>query len=680
MKTVIFSYVFIGALAWFFRNIGNIISWIRLGKAENRLDAVSGRLKNVLTIAFGQKKLLREPLAGIIHFFIFWGFNLFLFGVIETFIQGFCPSFDFSGSGWFYVLVTGVQDIFGLIVLAAIGLALFRRFVQRVGRLQTTGKGMADAAFVLVLIIIVVISMFGQNINHIALQNFQLKWNEFRPVSYFFSLRIYGFSNAPAAFNYEVFWWLHTLTVLTFLNYLPFSKHFHIISSVPNVFLAKSEAKKNIIAPLDLEDESAESFGVADIRQFTWKQLLDGFSCTECGRCTSVCPAATTGKSLSPRKIIVDIRKRTQEFGPVFLAESMSERVAGNTLVHNYITDKELWQCTTCNACVQECPVMIEHVDAVVDMRRNLVLTESSFPAELNSVFKSLETNYTPWAFNKADRANWAEGLGIKTMAEDPSGEYLFWVGCAGSYDNRYKKVSRAFAGIMQAAGMDFRILGTEEKCNGDTARRLGNEYLAQTMMRENVETLNGYNVKKIVTACPHCYNSLKKEYKQFGGNFEVYHHTEVIEKVIADGKIKLRSLETPAKVTYHDSCYLGRYNDKYDAPRESLLAVGGVDLVEMERNKRKGFCCGAGGGRMFLEDVEGTRINEERAREALDTGAEVIGSACPFCMTMLTDGVKALKAAGDAQDTTLKRDDEGKVIIKDIAEIVFEQLADNTR
>jgi Fe-S oxidoreductase len=296
-------------------------------------------------------------------------------------------------------------------------------------------------------------------------------------------------------------------------------------------------------------------------------------------------------------------------------------------------------------------------------MRRDLVLTESQFPSGLNNVFKSIETNFTPWVFNQQDRAEWAEGMNIKTMAEDANGEILFWVGCAGSFDSRYQKVTKSFAKLMQKANVNFRILGTEEKCNGDTARRLGNEYLAQTMMMENVEKLNSYGVKKIVTACPHCFHSIKNEYKQFGGNFEVYHHSQMIDQMLNEGKIELKENSAESKkgkVTYHDSCYLGRYNSEYDAPRESLSKVSDMELVEMDRNKSKGFCCGAGGGRMFLEDEEGGRINEERTKEAIGTGAETIASACPFCMTMMTDGVKHFEKSEE-------------VAVKDIAEIVLE-------
>ncbi len=425
------------------------------------------------------------------------------------------------------------------------------------------------------------------------------------------------------------------------MNYLPYSKHLHVLTSIPNTFFANVDSKRNTLQPLNLDDENAESFGSSDIEHMSWKQILDGYSCTECGRCTSVCPAATVGKPLSPRKILVDIRRRTGDKAPLVLAGVNDNELLSKTLVHDYITDSELWACTTCNACVQECPVMIEHVDSIVDMRRNLVLTESNFPSSLNNVFKSIETNFTPWVFNQADRANWADGMNIKTMAEDSNCEILFWVGCAGSFDSRYKKVTQAFALIMQKANINFRILGTEEKCNGDTARRLGNEYLAQTMMKENIETLNKYNVKKIVTACPHCFHSLGREYKQFGGNYEVLHHSQLIEDLLNSGKFDLKVTTQDSKVTYHDSCYLGRYNEVYEQPRNTLSNIKNLELVEMERNRSRGFCCGAGGGRMFLEDEGGGRINENRTQEALKTGAKTVASACPFCMTMLNDGIK---------------------------------------
>ncbi|MBK7498237.1 MAG: (Fe-S)-binding protein [Ignavibacteriales bacterium] len=663
LKNIIFIIVFLAVFGFFAYSVNNLIKYLKVAKKkDDRSGDVVSRLKRVWNIAFAQTKLLRDPIAGTLHLLIFWGFVLFIFAVIETIFQGFYSPFSLSFLGPIYSLITLVQDLFGLLVIISIIFSLYRRFIQKVPRLVVDDHGMKDAAFILTLIMFIVISMYGQNASGFANNGMSYHESELRPVSAFISGLFFAGTSSITTFLYEFFWWMHILLIFGFLNYLPYSKHLHILSSIPNVFLANLDPVRNTIKKLNLDDENADTFGVADIDQFSWKQILDGYSCTECGRCTSVCPANTVGKSLSPRDIIVDIRKRTLEKAPLILEGKTEGELFEKTLVHNYITDMQLWECTTCMACVQECPVMIEHVDSIVDMRRNLVLTESEFPAGLNPVFKSLETNFSPWAFNPADRAEWASGMNIKSMAEDKDGEILFWVGCAGSFDDRYKKVSKAFATIMQKAGVNFRILGTEEKCNGDTARRLGNEYLAQMMMQENVETLNGYGVKKIVTACPHCFHSLKNEYPQFGGNFEVKHHTQFIEELLAGGKIQMKKESEKHKVTYHDSCYLGRYNDVYESPRKSLNKVAGLDLVEMERNKSKGFCCGAGGGRMFLEDEEGGRINEERAKEALSTNADTIASACPFCMTMMTDGVKHFEKTEE-------------VTVKDIAEIILENI-----
>ncbi|PIS45272.1 MAG: Fe-S oxidoreductase [Ignavibacteria bacterium CG08_land_8_20_14_0_20_37_9] len=659
LKNFVFIVFFIASISFFVFSAKRLISFLLLGQKENRFERIGERLKKVFTVAIAQTKILREP-AGILHVLIFWGFLLFLFAVLESILQGFSSPINFEWLGYFYSILTFTQDVFGALVIWAVIFSLGRRFILRVPRLMVDKHGMRDAAFILTLILFVVLAMFGQNIAHVAKNNFMLASFEVRPFSLPMAKMFYSMDTASAGNMYEIFWWLHIVFVFGFLNYLPYSKHLHVLTSIPNVFFSKLDDKKGL-KKINLEDETLEYYGADDVQKLTWKQLLDGYTCTECGRCTSVCPAANSGKTLSPRKIVTDIRKRTFDKAPLMIAGQTEGEVFDNTLVHHYITDKELWQCTTCGACVQECPVMIEHVDAIVEMRRHLVLTESEFPAELNNVFKSLESNGTPWVFNQADRALWTEGLNIKSMAEDPAGDILFWVGCAGSFDARYKKVSVAFARLMQKAGVNFRILGIEEKCNGDTARRLGNEYLAQQLVQENVETLNGYGVKKIVTACPHCFNSLKNEFNQFGGNFEVVHHTEMISEFLSSGKIQLKDATTKTrKVTYHDSCYLGRYNGVYEEPRTSLAKINGLELVEMKRNKSRGFCCGAGGGRMFLEDVEGGRINEERTREAIATDADTIASACPFCMTMLTDGVKA-------------HDKTEEVRVKDIAEIVLE-------
>lgn len=659
IKNVLFILVFLAALSIFYTSLKRLYKFMMIArKKDKRTDNISRRILNVIKVAFGQSKLLRDPAAGLIHFFIFWGFVLFLFSVMETIIQGFHSEFNLAFTGPLYMLITLVQDVFSILIIIAVIAALYRRYFLHVARLEVDKKGKADAAFILLMIMFICIFLLGQNSALVARENYQLAYNEIRPLSLYFAGLFSGSGNA--SFFYEVFWWGHILVILLFLNYLPYSKHLHVITSIPNTYLANVEPHRMNIKPLNLEDESAETFGASDIEHLSWKQILDGYTCTECGRCTDSCPAANSGKSLSPRKIIVDIRKRTLDKAGL-VVEGKSEGPAfEKTLVHDYISDIELWQCTTCGACMQECPVMIEHIDSIVDMRRHLVLTESQFPSVLNNVFKSIEVNYTPWAFNSADRAEWADGLGIKTMAEDRKCDYLFWVGCAGSFDNRYKKVSRAFAQIMQRAGIDFRILGTEEKCNGDTARRLGNEYLAQMMIQQNVETLNSYGVKKIVTACPHCFQSLGREYKQFGGDYEVVHHSQLIMELIESGRLLLAG--NGEKMTYHDSCYLGRYNNIYEEPRNILGSNKGNEVTEMKRNRSRGFCCGAGGGRMFLEDEEGEKINIERTGEALATGASTIASACPFCMTMLTDGVKHF-------------DKTEEVSVKDIAEIVLDQI-----
>jgi Fe-S oxidoreductase len=494
------------------------------------------------------------------------------------------------------------------------------------------------------------VTMFGQNATRIHLAG--------PDPARFVSTTLSGlFSSGSAETWYHVFFWGHMLSVLGFLNYLPYSKHLHVLTSVPNVYFSNLK-DRGALKPINLADETLTKYGATDVDDLTWKQLLDGYTCTECGRCTAACPANTTGKMLNPRKIIVDIRARTFEKAG---AGGDGKEAPPHQLLDNFITEQELWACTTCMACVQECPVMIEHVDAIVDLRRGLVLNESRFPDELKSPFSNLERNFTPWGFGHSTRADWAEGKDIPKMAEVRSADVLFWVGCAGAYDARYRKVTEAFAELMKMAGVSFAILGTEEKCNGDPARRMGNEYLAQSLIMENVQTLNNYQVKKIVVTCPHCLQSLGKEYKQFGGNYEVVHHTTFLQQLIDEGKLKL-SPEKAATITFHDPCYLGRYNGEYDAPRSLVDAVAGR-TVEMPRSKDRSFCCGAGGGQMWMEEREGKRVNIERTDEALATEAGIVGTGCPFCMTMLTDGVKA-------------RDAAGRVQVKDVAELVFEAVS----
>lgn len=659
---IAFALFFTASVVFFSFSLRKILMTLQLGKAENRFDNIPKRLKNVLTIALLQSKLLREPVPGLLHLLIFWGFLALSLVVVESIIEGLIGHFSFSFLGGAYSVITFSQEIFCLLVMIGVIGSLWRRFITKVKRLQVDAHGSKDAAMILIWIFLIVTSTLFQNGTRIALGTYNAGMSY--PVS---SLLSSLFDYSQTTFLFEMgFWWMHIGFVLAFLNYLPYSKHLHVLTSVPNVYFA-SLKPKGALNPINLNDETLTKFGASDMEDLTWKQLLDGYTCTECGRCESVCPANLTGKPLSPRKIIVDTRRRMTEKSPVMIAGQLeaNQEIANHTLLDNFISEEELWSCTTCMACVHECPVMIEHVDEIVDMRRALVLNESRFPPEVKTVFDNLERNFTPWGFSHSTRADWAEGLEIPKMAEVGDAknvDVLFWVGCAGAYDARYKKVSVAFSKLMKQAGIKFAILGTEEKCNGDAARRMGNEYLAQTMMTENIETLNRYNVKKIVATCPHCFHSLKKEYPQFGGNFEVVHHTDFLNQLVEDGKLKIeekkKSTET---ITYHDSCYLGRYNNVIDTPRSTLAATG-ANLVEMPRSKDKGLCCGAGGGRMWMEETIGKRINIERSEEAIATGASTVASACPFCMTMMNDGVKAKEASETVQ-------------VKDIAEILLEAV-----
>ena len=662
MRTTIFLVILLGAIAFFGANVKRLVSYLKVGKGENRTDNIPARLKNVISIVFGQKKLLREPSAGWMHFFIFWGFVVLLTAILESFLQGFGTNLSFAFLGVLYGPLVFVQDTFGLLVVFSILFALYRRNIKRVKRLQGDKHSKFDANLILTLILLIMVSMFLQNAGHIALERSAPSGGDtldagWRYISSSISNLFMGYGYETKSLLFEIFWWSHVALVLGFLNYLPYSKHLHIVSSTFNVYSSSLRPKGELV-PLNLEAENITRFGAGDIEDLTWKQLLDGYTCTECGRCDSVCPANLTGKPLSPRKVVTDVRRRTMEKAPAMLA---GNDPGGKMLVDGYLSEDELWACTTCRACMEECPVTIEHVNAIVDMRRYLVLNESRFPPELSAAYKNLENNYTVWAFNWRDRAKWAEGYDVPIAANvNDDFDVLYWVGCAGSFDMRYQKVARAFAQLMKLAKVKFAILGNEEKCSGDPARRSGNEYLAQTLIKENVETLNKHKVKKIVATCPHCFNTLKNEYPDFGGTYEVVHHTQFIHELIESGRLKLTSSQK-TRITYHDSCYIGRYNGIFDEPRKVIGKLAGTELVEMKRSKSKGLCCGAGGARMWMEEKTGKRINIERTEEALATNPDVIASACPFCMTMLTDGVKAKEAKS--------------VEVKDVAELILEAL-----
>ncbi len=662
IKTSVFILVLLASFTFFGYNVRRLIRLLSLGKQEDRFDQPFRRLKNMLVVAFGQSKLFRDFVPGAMHALIFWGFVVLLLAVLEAIGDGLFPGFSLAFLGVFYDPLIFMEDLAVGCVAVSVLFALYRRIVVRPKRLEVDRHGKVDAAMILAAILLIMISMLAQNAAKMSLTT----TDHARFLAALFVPMLSALSVDQIRLLFEVFWWAHIILVLGFLNYLPYSKHLHVLTSIPNVYFSSTKPR-GALKPINLEEEGVEKFGASDIEDLTWKQLLDGYTCTECGRCTDSCPANITGKLLSPRKIIVDIRKRLSEKGPLILDGMIPPEKAAEgektplekSLIHDYITPEELYACTTCMACVEECPVNIEHVDAIVDMRRNLVLMDSNFPPEVQSLFRNLETNFNPWAFPASSRAEWAAGLDIPLMQNAYEAEVLFWVGCAGSFDARYRKVAVAFAKLLKQANVKFAILGNEEKCSGDSARRIGNEYLAQILMKENVATLNKYSVKKIVTSCPHCFHTLKNEYPQFGGKYEVIHHTDFLSQLLREGRLKPVH-ENKVAVTYHDSCYLGRYNEVYESPRMLLESIEGVELVEMTKSRSKGMCCGAGGGRMWMEETEGKRVNIERTEQALTTEAKVISTACPFCMTMLNDGVKAKEMSDSVE-------------VKDVAELLLE-------
>lgn len=681
LRNIIFILYFIASVAFFARNASRLLSYLKVAKPDVRWDRIPERISQMISVSFLQKKILRDKAAGPIHAGIFWGFLVLMASALEAVVEGFHEGWSLNFLGPIYSAITILTDIVCLVIIVAIIAAFYRRFVARVKRLQGNPAKQRDALIVLGTILTIVSSLLISNASRRAMGH-DFSW-AVRPIAGPLA-NIISPDAAPILF--EITWWIHAIAILAFLNYLPFSKHLHVLTSIPNTFFA-TIGPSNKLKPINFEEEGVEKFGVEDIEDFTWKTIHDSYTCTNCGRCTSVCPANITGKILDPRHVIMQVRERTMDRAPWLIAQngklvsdgadetdhalmgtdaiSADEDNAAvkRTLIGDYIPVEALWQCTTCAACMQECPVMIEHVPAIVDMRRSLVLMKSEFPPEVMPAFSNMENNFTPWAFSSSERADWAEGTGIKTVAEDPEMEVLFWVGCAGSYDDRAKKITRSFGELMQIAGVNFRILGTEEKCTGDPARRMGNEYLADMLIKMNVETLNGYSVKKIVTTCPHCLNTFKNEYPMFGGNFEVHHHTQFIQDMIKSGRLVVpKEGVSKATVAYHDSCYLGRYNNEYEAPRATLTNIPGLEILEVARSGDKGFCCGAGGGRMFMEETEGKRVNVERTEELVATNANTIALNCPFCMTMITDGVKEM-------------DKIDSVRVLDVSEILLEQV-----
>ncbi len=690
-KQIIFLITVLITIGVFSYTISKFYKFFKLTKAAFPIKDITKRVLLTIDVAILQSKIFRQKWIGLAHALIFWGFIVITLGSLEMIIDGITGlDRSFSFMGLLYDFIIGSGDVFALIILVSILVFLFRRLFMNIKRfkgVEMKPVSKKDANIALLIILFLMISLLGMNMAYIESLGTNIKG--VFPVSSYLSSWFSGFDQDSLHVIYEINWWFHILLVFLFANILPYSKHFHVFMSVPNVFTSRlqplgyvdnmaniTKEVKMMLDPNAAFDETAEEevtqrFGVKDVEDVSWKNYMDSLSCTECGRCTSVCPANATGKLLSPRKLMVDLRARMKEKGPELAKNASFDD--GKSYLKDYISHEEIWACTMCNACAQECPININQPSIVLDLRRFLVMEEAAAPAELNTMFSNIENNGAPWQYGQHERLKWLEGFeqeldvpimsDLSTEKKDP--EYLLWVGSAGAYDDRYKKVTRCFVKILNHLNIDFAVLGEEEISSGDAVRRAGNEMLFQMQALTNIELFNSYGVKKILTCDPHAYNTFKNEYPDLDGNIEVTHHTVFLDQMIREGKLELsKDRFSGATITYHDPCYLGRANGIYHAPRNILGEIGGVK-IEMPRNKSFSFCCGAGGAQMFKEAEKGDKeIFQERTQEALRTGANIIVSACPYCMTMLTDGIKY-------------ENKEDEVKNYDIAELISESLGD---
>ncbi len=666
--TVIPILIVIGA----FQFANRMKNWER-GKPDNRATTpknVKRRLGDFRAGVYMQT-LLREPAAGIMHSLIYFSF-LILLGVTTTLeVDHQMPESAKFLHGGAYEGFAATGDIAGLMLVVGVVWAIVRRYgPRRMRPYRIRIKSKPEHAIILGTFLLIGLTGFAAEMFRIALQG-RPSFEKWSIVGYPLSSLVDGSSHLAGW--HQAMWVGHVLTFCAFLIILPTTMLRHMFTSPLNMYLKDKNRPKGAMKPMpNLMETSLETFGASTIEDFTWKQLLDTDSCTMCGRCTSVCPAHATGKPLDPREIVLKVGEVMAATGSPKVSPPIGTdpeiTIAANWLFDR-VTPEEIWSCTTCRACDEICPVNIEILDKILDMRRYLSLMESNFPTELGSAYRGMENSSNVYGMNQGERADWATSIeGVEIV--EPGGafdhEYLYWVGCAGSFDDRNKKTSRAVALLLARAGIDFAILGPSELCTGDPARRSGNEYIFQMLAMQNIETLDSMGVKKIVTQCPHCFNTLKNEYPQLEGHYEVVHHSQLLAELVADGRLSLAGASLPERVTYHDSCYLGRHNDVYLAPRNVIAQLGGIEVVEMPRNGTNGMCCGAGGARMWMEEHTGKKVNIERTEEALATGAQRIAVACPFCYVMLEDGVKEKG-----------RDEEVKV--QDIAELLLEALEAET-
>ena len=699
MAQVIFILLLAASLVFFIRT-----SWLfgravfaGTPEARPRLDQLPARLVDVGIYFFGQKKVAEEGpqhRTSKHHLIIFWGFLIITIATVDIFVSGVIPSVSLRLlPSLIYQPLYLLIDVMNLAVLMIILWAFTRRIIVKPALIPMN----LDAGLILGAIGSLMITHFLYHGYHIA-GSIESGTPWYLPVSSFVGKALGALPDASAARGANFGYWLHVLILLTFLNYLPYSKHIHLLGALPNILTRNRSERRMDLPKLNLEDET--QWGVGKFEQFSWKSLLDTYACTECARCTNYCPAYNTGKNLSPMQLIHDIRYemldriglRDQQteleeqiasleeyssshgfddahphpdlvFARAQLATVKAEAEALPKLTGGRVAEDTLWACTTCGACQEVCPVFIEHPLKIIQMRQNLVLEQEKTPPELQRTFRNMERQSNPWGVGNDTRMDWANGLNVPTIEDNPDPEYILWVGCAGAFDARIIKQTRAMVKVLDAAGVDYAVLGHQEGCTGDPARRAGNEMLFQMHAEANVEVLKSVNAKKVVTSCPHCLHTLRHDYPQFGGEFEVVHHTQLIDHLFQEGKLK--SEKSPVDtITYHDSCYLGRWNREFDAPRNVIAAVGVPGVKEMTRSKRHGFCCGAGGGRMFMEEHDGKRVNVERTDEIIETGVTTVAVACPFCNIMLTDGMK-------------HRNVEDTIQVLDVAELVAQSIPD---
>ncbi|MFD2922906.1 heterodisulfide reductase-related iron-sulfur binding cluster [Halobacillus naozhouensis] len=692
---ILFLGVTIYGLYLFVRVVRTRIAYIQMGKKFEFDGQIKRRLQKIWIYVFGQKKLLKDKKSGAIHVMMFYGFILVQFGAIDFIWKGLAPDSHLP-LGPLYPGFTFFQELVTLTILVAVIWAFYRRYIEKLVRLKRGFK----AGMVLLFIGLLMISVLIGNGMALIWHGHEGAWTE--PVATIIANAFGWMPPAAAASVFFVMWWIHLLVLLTFLVYVPQSKHAHLLAAPVNVFLSR-EGPPAKLSKIDFEidedaDEEDVSFGVGKVEDFNQLQMIDFYACVECGRCTNVCPAAGSGKMLSPMDLLVKIRDHLTETGAAVTgkapwvpsyafsetegntlakmagsqagdeAAATTEAAPGKSLIGDVITEEELWACTTCRNCEDACPVMNEHVDKIIDLRRYLVLTEGKMDQDGQRAMMNIERQGNPWGLSKKERVNWREAneeVTIPTVKElKKSGEefdYLFWVSSMGSYDNRSQKIAMAFAKLMNEAGIKFAILGNKEQNSGDTARRMGNEFLFQELAEKNIKEFEKHDVKKIITIDPHAYNIFKNEYPDFGFEAEVYHHTEMLSEWLKEGRLKPEA-EVNETITYHDSCYLGRYNEVYQPPREVLEMIPGVKVVEMNRNRSNGMCCGAGGGMMWMEEKSGNRMNVARTEQALAVEPTMISSGCPFCLTMLSDGTKAKEV-------------EEQVSTMDIAEILAKSI-----